>query len=1235
MYGSTGDGTGSGFDQLLREVVQEPGMLAPTTSLMDERFVIKRALGSGGMGVVYEATDRERDAGVALKLLTSVDASGIYRLKQEFRALADVVHQNLVALYELFCDREHWFFTMELLQGRTLFDPAGEELGGQRLRSVFAQLAAGIRAIHDAGKLHRDLKPSNVMLTPEGRVVILDFGLASDQAPGGAGQTIVDGGVTGTPLYMAPEQAAAEPATPSSDWYAFGAMLFEALTGRPPFADRARAVLLSKLQQDAPRPSSVNRDVPGDIDQLCFRLLQREPGARPAPQQITEVLGPAAVTARTDSLPPPEGIPFVGRVAELEALEAAFAATDQGRTVAVFVHGVSGVGKTALVEQFLAGIQQQGKAVVLSGRCYQRESVPYKTCDSLIDALSRYLRRMPPERAANLLPRHVHAVARLFPALRRLDFIKQFKQRHPLPPDPDELRRVAFEAFKELLANIAAQDPLILFVDNLQWSDLDGAKLLSSVLSRPDPPSLLLIGAYRSEEVDVGGGLSGLRKRIVELGAAEVREIALGELSPQDSQKLARELLPVSIRDRAAQIAQEARGSPFFITELSFFTSRAQDPEEKVRLQDAIQGRLSMLGHGEREVLEAICVSARPIEQALLQKIIGRNDVATALRRLQAERLVRAVTSGRASEVRAYHDRIRESVIAGLDRAGLARWHGRLARSMQAFERTDLIALTEHLLGAGEDLEAGACASRAADHALETLAFENAARLYRIALDLNPGDRHSQRALQIRLGTALASAGRGAEAAQAFMQAAESASPEQELELRQLAANEWIMTGHMTEGMRELDRVLRTVGLRLLTRPIASIISVLIHRFLIMLHGLKFKERPASELSGKQLLELRACMTAAKGLYCADPLQAAAYSSRFLWLALRSGVVSQIIVGLASEAMYWAAESVSHRLRVEKYLELARQLGQAVKDPESRAHLQFATGAAAYMLGDMSRAKEHLERAEKICIEECSGVAWLLSIARNFLGMAYSNLGRLRELQKHWDTWVKYGQERDDLNLLVWQRVATLGVFRYLAVDQVEMAREQMAQGLEKWPGQGFDVFRWAADLSELMIEVYVGNRRRAFEIARGVSKRLSRSRLFLNQFLRVHTRVYLAIAALGAASNTQDRKPLLRIARRQLKKLVREKYPVVEPWIFYIKGCFARLEGDEDGAVKMLREAAKAFGQGGFALYAAATRRQLGLLLDGDEGRRLVAEADETLKREGILRPDRLAATLAPGFPD
>src|SRR5262249_20196548 len=143
------------------------------------------------------------------------------------------------------------------------------DLDEPRLRAALPQICDAVAAIHAAGKLHRDLKPSNVLVTPRGRVVVLDFGLVADDAQGGIGQTVLDEGVSGTPAYMAPEQAAGHAASAASDVYAIGAMLFEALTGTRPFEGRKGEVLAAKQRDAAPLVREVRADAPSDLSALC------------------------------------------------------------------------------------------------------------------------------------------------------------------------------------------------------------------------------------------------------------------------------------------------------------------------------------------------------------------------------------------------------------------------------------------------------------------------------------------------------------------------------------------------------------------------------------------------------------------------------------------------------------------------------------------------------------------------------------------------------------------------------------------------------------------------------------------------------------------------------------------------------------------------------------------------------------------------------------------------------
>jgi len=354
----------------------------PTRDLA-ERFEIVRPLGRGGMGVVYEALDRRRGGRVALKTLQHVSADGLLRFKTEFRALQDVQHPNVVTFGELIEAGGQWWLTMELVEGAAFLDHVrpGGRLDERRLRAALPQLAAALSALHTHGLVHRDVKPHNVLVTPAGRVVLLDFGLVASVAQS-------ESNVVGTPAYMAPEQALLQEIGPAADWYAVGALLYEALTGALPFQGAPLQVLIAK-QHELPRRPGELASVPDDLDALCMQLLAVDPAVRLGAIPTLAGLDPGAAAASPPAALAPSPV-FVGRQRELVSLTGAFGDTRAGAGAIVLVDGESGIGKTALVGQFLRGLHERAPAVVvLAGRCYERETVPYKGVDGVVDTSRR------------------------------------------------------------------------------------------------------------------------------------------------------------------------------------------------------------------------------------------------------------------------------------------------------------------------------------------------------------------------------------------------------------------------------------------------------------------------------------------------------------------------------------------------------------------------------------------------------------------------------------------------------------------------------------------------------------------------------------------------------------------------------------------------------------------------------------------------------------------------------
>jgi serine/threonine-protein kinase len=231
-----------------------------------ERYAVVRQLGTGAMGVVYEVVDRELEENVALKVLhgEELPPDAVARLKAEVRLARRVTHRNVVRIYDVGQHARASYFTMELVKGGTLRDRlnAGQAAHAEALR-IALQIALGLEAAHAAQVMHRDLKPSNVLLTPEGRAVLSDFGLA--RALGG----LVADEVSGTPGYMAPEQQRGEDADPRADVYAFGAIMRE-LTASPELL-----AVASECCHDAPseRPTAAE----------LVRALQAIEGVVPAP----------------------------------------------------------------------------------------------------------------------------------------------------------------------------------------------------------------------------------------------------------------------------------------------------------------------------------------------------------------------------------------------------------------------------------------------------------------------------------------------------------------------------------------------------------------------------------------------------------------------------------------------------------------------------------------------------------------------------------------------------------------------------------------------------------------------------------------------------------------------------------------------------------------------------------------------------------------------------------------
>ncbi|MBC7820310.1 MAG: protein kinase, partial [Planctomycetaceae bacterium] len=654
-------------------------------------------LGRGGMGVVYRVYDEKLDRHVALKTLQRISPVGLQRFKQEFRSLADVSHPNLAGPYDLLSDGKTWCFTMEILNAVDFLEyvwsnfeklhrdktrnligdvpKAGPRLSPailQRLTDGLKQVALGLHALHEAGVLHRDIKPSNILVTTEGRVVLVDFGLAAQIDGDGRPQ-----GIQGTPDYMAPEQAAGTPTTPASDWYAVGVMLYELLTGRMPIEGKALQVIFKKQKETPKEPRELEPTVPPELNDLCVALLQRDAAKRPSVFDILRLIGAGDVaeTLRGQAGQRPGQVAeLVGRERHLDTLRDAFDQVKTGSTRSVFVHGKSGMGKSVLIQTFLEGIKGQKQAVVLTGRCYEQESVPFKALDSLIDSLADYLGKIPEEILRPAVPEDSLPLVRLFPVLGQMPGATDAGKPAIDNVDQQELRQRAMNALRELLKWLGTRQPVVLYIDDLQWGDVDSAVLLGDLVRPPESPRVLLLGSYRSEYVETSLCLKALATAYTTGQAHPHRqELAVEALEEHDATQLALMLLKRDDLDSirfAAKIARESGGWPFFVWELVQHVQDAPEiADQTLELDEVIWTRVGRLPEETRRLLELIAVAGRPIVSAEAYRALKvRAKGQNLLVQLRTRNLIRATESQDESTiVETYHDRIRESVVNHLD----------------------------------------------------------------------------------------------------------------------------------------------------------------------------------------------------------------------------------------------------------------------------------------------------------------------------------------------------------------------------------------------------------------------------------------------------------------------------------------------------------------------------------------------------------------------------------------
>jgi serine/threonine protein kinase len=1187
------------------------------------RYELTSVLGAGGMGVVYEAFDCEINSPVALKYLPSTSPRAYLRFKREFRSLRDLHHDNLVRLGELVADDSHVFFTMELVDGTDLLSfcrraedgrpkralgelgsigvddrtldgdilespsvdraPPPSSVDEGRVRAAFAQLVRGLHALHATGKIHRDIKPANVLVTRVGRVVILDCGVTAG-ASDDDGE--LDHGVIGSVAYMAPEQASGGAISASTDFYAVGTMLFQVLSGALPFQGTPAEILQQKRSGVA-CALPLGPGVPGDLDGLCRELLDLRPSRRPAAAEILSVLegGPAS------RIPSASLRPFIGREPELARLERAYQRASAGQASALHVEGVSGSGKSRLLETYLSDVRARPGTLVLTGRCSVRESVPFKAIDSVVDELSAFLARTSARAAADAVP---EPLLRAFPGLTRV------LRSAPTavgaePADPYAQRRALFGAFRAFFESACHGLSVVIAIDDVQWADADSWALLAALLNpAPRLPLLFLTAGRESSERSV--------RRVV---GGELLE--LGSLSHRDSVTLAGSLLARSraaSADLAERIAQEAEGHPFLIEAL------VQEAGHEAgrfagagRLDAALSARVERLEPRRRRMVQLAALAAGPLPlRVLVAASESSHPLSTSifldLQALQNDHLLRLDGDWGSSRIELYHDRIGAAVRANLAAREETHLHACLASALEREPSCDRGELALHYFGAGEGERAASHALAAAGLADRTLAFERAARLYAMALEYWP---HLRNASEVRekLGDALTNAGLGARAAQAYIAASQDAGEERRLELERRAADQLFRSGHVDAAAPLIQRVLRPLGLRLPRSSFWSLAVLLWTRLRLSLRRLNRPLYPEGEVDPRRLRSLNACWSVAVGLAMVDNVRGAGLQTQHLILALDLGQPTPLLRALCAEAGYVAVSGRKARKRVERLLARADEVARQVSDPTALALQSLLRAMCAFLMGQWSTARELGSAAERVFAARPTGATWELANARTFRLWSDFYLGDFGSMRAQAEEFTREAEARGDLYAATIYRTGLL-VTPWLASDEPDLARERLAAAELGWSRSSFDFQRYLATLAHCLIDLYQGAPELAYRRFCELWPGLSRSLYLRIQSLRVEALYFRAVAATGAASRSAHAPRLLREARRVAARLEREQTSASLVFSALLRAGIVEVEGRGDVRQAWLRaeQLARRHGMQMFADSAAlcAARHERGL---------------------------------------
>ncbi|MFQ6027699.1 MAG: serine/threonine-protein kinase PknK [Dehalococcoidia bacterium] len=578
----------------LPEVAQSTPPSDQPASFANSRYEVKRFLGEGGKKKVYLAHDSllDRDVAFALIKTEGLDEVSRTRITREAQAMGRLgSHPHIVTVFDLGEHEGQPYMVTELMGGGDVEGVVGDapdhRLSLEQAISIAVETCRGLEFAHSRGIVHRDLKPGNVWLTGDGVAKIGDFGLAVaiDRS-----RLTSEGMMVGTVSYMPPEQAMGGEVPPRSDLYSLGAILYEMVTGRPPFlGDDSVAIIGQHVNTPPVAPTWHCPGCSRPLEALILRLLAKNPDERP--ESATDVLAALEAVDLTVSAEPPQpadeahaldslaGGVFVGRQQEMGELKACLEDALSGRGRLVTLVGEPGIGKTRTAQELTTYAGLRG-AQVLWGRCYEEQGMPPYW--PWVQAIRSYVRERDPEQLRAELGAGAADIAEVVS-----DVKERLPDLQPAPQlEPDQARFRLFDSIAAFLKTASQRQPLVLVLDDLHWADQPSLLLLQFMARELGGARLLLIGTYRDVELSRQHPLA---ETLGELTRERLfQRVLLRGLSLEDVGRFIEIATGVEPPQGLSQaVYTQTEGNPLFVTEV-------------VRLL-VQEGKLTPEGAGDRD----------------------------------------------------------------------------------------------------------------------------------------------------------------------------------------------------------------------------------------------------------------------------------------------------------------------------------------------------------------------------------------------------------------------------------------------------------------------------------------------------------------------------------------------------------------------------------------------------------------------------------------------------------